>query len=73
MQERSGARADVGSESCSSTKKTQHVEDAAERLKKTEDKKEEEEEGFYTLVAVSQGMKDFLNAMSSHEGAELPW
>uniref|UniRef100_A0A8C9XI02 Ecdysoneless homolog (Drosophila) n=1 Tax=Sander lucioperca TaxID=283035 RepID=A0A8C9XI02_SANLU len=30
--------------------------------KETEDNKEEEE-----------GMKNFLNAMSSHEGAELPW
>ncbi|XP_020777037.1 protein ecdysoneless homolog [Boleophthalmus pectinirostris] len=26
----------------------------------------------YSLVAVSQGMKNFLNAISSHEGAELP-
>uniref|UniRef100_A0A671YXV8 Ecdysoneless homolog (Drosophila) n=1 Tax=Sparus aurata TaxID=8175 RepID=A0A671YXV8_SPAAU len=33
----------------------------------------EEEEGGYSLVAVSRGMKDFLSAMSSHEGAELPW
>uniref|UniRef100_A0A8D0CTH0 Ecdysoneless homolog (Drosophila) n=1 Tax=Sander lucioperca TaxID=283035 RepID=A0A8D0CTH0_SANLU len=42
------------------------------RRKETEDNKEEEEVG-YSLVAVSQGMKNFLNAMSSHEGAELPW
>ncbi|XP_030643356.1 protein ecdysoneless homolog [Chanos chanos] len=33
--------------------------------------KEEEEVG-YSLVAVTQGMKNFINAMSSHEGAELP-
>ncbi|XP_055782557.1 protein ecdysoneless homolog isoform X2 [Salvelinus fontinalis] len=32
-----------------------------------------EEEGSYSLVAVTQGMKNFINAMSSHEGAELPW
>uniref|UniRef100_A0A3Q3G1S2 Ecdysoneless homolog (Drosophila) n=1 Tax=Labrus bergylta TaxID=56723 RepID=A0A3Q3G1S2_9LABR len=42
--------------------------------KETEDSREEEdEEAGYSLVAVSQGMKKFLNAMSSHEGAELPW
>ncbi|KAM9804364.1 protein ecdysoneless homolog [Neosynchiropus ocellatus] len=33
----------------------------------------EEEEAGYNLVALSQGMKSFLSAMSSHEGAELPW
>lgn len=32
----------------------------------------EEETAGYSLVAVSQGMKSFLNAMSSHEGAEIP-
>ncbi|KAK7901887.1 hypothetical protein WMY93_018656 [Mugilogobius chulae] len=31
-----------------------------------------EDDAGYSLVAVSQGMKNFLNAMSSHEGAELP-
>lgn len=31
-----------------------------------------EETAGYSLVAVSQGMKSFLNAMSSHEGAEIP-
>uniref|UniRef100_A0A8C7J9W5 Ecdysoneless homolog (Drosophila) n=1 Tax=Oncorhynchus kisutch TaxID=8019 RepID=A0A8C7J9W5_ONCKI len=31
-----------------------------------------EEEGSYSLVAVTQGMKNFINAVSSHEGAELP-
>uniref|UniRef100_A0A3Q3MKZ6 Ecdysoneless homolog (Drosophila) n=1 Tax=Mastacembelus armatus TaxID=205130 RepID=A0A3Q3MKZ6_9TELE len=34
---------------------------------------EDAEEASYSLVAVSQGMKNFLNALSSHEGAELPW
>ncbi|KAM6916341.1 protein ecdysoneless homolog [Xenentodon cancila] len=72
LQERSEARADVCGKSCSSTKQEQLVGDAAERGKETEDSKEEEE-GDYTLVAVTQGMKDFLNATSSHEGAELPW
>lgn len=33
----------------------------------------EGEEAGYSLVAVTQGMKSFLSAMSSHEGAELPW
>ncbi|XP_054456564.1 protein ecdysoneless homolog [Anoplopoma fimbria] len=73
LQERSGGRADVGGQSSSSTKPgTQHVGGAEERRKETEDDKKLEEAG-YSLVAVSQGMKNFLNAMSSHEGAELPW
>ncbi|KAA0711026.1 Protein ecdysoneless -like protein [Triplophysa tibetana] len=33
---------------------------------------EQEEETGYSLVAVTQGMKSFINAMSSHEGAEFP-
>ncbi len=72
LQERSGGRADVGSQTSSSTKRTQHVGGAEEGRKETEGGKDEEEAG-YSLVAVSQGMKNFLNAMSSHEGAELPW
>uniref|UniRef100_I3IWE8 Ecdysoneless homolog (Drosophila) n=1 Tax=Oreochromis niloticus TaxID=8128 RepID=I3IWE8_ORENI len=48
LQERSGGRADVGSQNS------------------------KEEEAGYSLVAISQGMKNFLKAMSSHEGAELP-
>ncbi|XP_029305328.1 protein ecdysoneless homolog [Cottoperca gobio] len=72
LQERSGGRADVGSRNSSSTKQTQHVEGAEERRREMEDDKEKEEAG-YSLVAVSQGMKNFLSAMSSHEGAELPW
>lgn len=72
LQERSGGTADVGSRSSSSTMQTQHVGSAEERRRET-GYNNEEEEGSYSLVAVSQGMKDFLNAMSSHEGAELPW
>uniref|UniRef100_A0A672JIB1 Ecdysoneless homolog (Drosophila) n=1 Tax=Salarias fasciatus TaxID=181472 RepID=A0A672JIB1_SALFA len=40
-------------------------------IREGEDSEEEEVAG-YSLVAVSQGMKSFLNTMSSHEGAELP-
>ncbi|KAK5854218.1 hypothetical protein PBY51_015308 [Eleginops maclovinus] len=72
LEERSGGRADVGSQKSNSSKQTQHVGGAEERRKETEDDTEKEEAG-YSLVAVSQGMKNFLNAMSSHEGAELPW
>ncbi|KAM6997175.1 protein ecdysoneless homolog [Tautogolabrus adspersus] len=76
LQERSGGRAGVGSQKSSSTKQRQHAGAAEEMRKETEDSTEEEEEdeeAGYSLVAVSQGMKKFLNAMSSHEGAELPW
>uniref|UniRef100_A0AAQ5YLL1 Ecdysoneless homolog (Drosophila) n=1 Tax=Amphiprion ocellaris TaxID=80972 RepID=A0AAQ5YLL1_AMPOC len=38
--------------------------------KETEDNKQEEAAG-YSLVAVSQGMKNFLHAMSSHEETRL--
>ena len=31
------------------------------------------EDSGYSLVAVTQGMKKFINTVSSHEGAELPW
>ncbi|KAM7385408.1 hypothetical protein PAMP_001494 [Pampus punctatissimus] len=72
LQERSAGRADVGNQNSSSTKHTQHIGVAEEMRKETEDDKKEEEAG-YSLVAVSQGMKNFLSAMSSHEGAELPW
>lgn len=72
LQERSGGRADISSQSSSSTQQTQCVNGTEERRRGTEDG-QEEEEGAYSLVAVSQGMKNFLNAMSSHEGAELPW
>ncbi|CAN9499659.1 unnamed protein product [Ophioblennius macclurei] len=71
LQEKSGGRAAAaGSQSFSCSK--QHVGGAEERGKESEDNKEEEVDG-YSLVAVSQGMKSFLSAMSSHEGAELPW
>lgn len=73
LQERSRGRDDVGSQNTSSTTQIQqHVRGGKERRKETESK-EGEEEADYSLVAVSQGMKNFLNAMSSHEGAELPW
>ncbi|KAF3841937.1 hypothetical protein F7725_023888 [Dissostichus mawsoni] len=62
LEERSGGRAQTDT-ACRG---------AEERRKEAEDDKEKEEAG-YSLVAVSQGMKNFLNAMSSHEGAELPW
>ncbi|KAM4729685.1 protein ecdysoneless homolog [Anableps anableps] len=72
LQERSGMVADVGIESFSSAKQKRPVEDAAVKGKETEEDMKKEEAG-YSLVAVSQGMKDFLNAMSSHEGAEPHW
>lgn len=34
---------------------------------------EAEQEASYSLVAVTEGMKNFINTMSSYEGAELPW
>ncbi|KAI3363335.1 hypothetical protein L3Q82_011958, partial [Scortum barcoo] len=73
LQERSGGSADVGGQASGSTKRTQRDGGAEERRQETEGGKKEEEEAGYSLVAVSQGMKNFLNAMSSHEGAELPW
>lgn len=33
----------------------------------------EYEEASYSLVAVTQGVKNFIKAVSSHEGAEFPW
>lgn len=70
LQQRTGGRADAGSQKCSSTKHTQHLEGTEERRGETEHAKEEE--CGYSLVAVSQGMKKFLDAVSSHEGAEVP-
>lgn len=72
LQEKSGRIADVGSASFSSAKPKRPVQDTAAEGKETEEDTEKEEAG-YSLVAVSRGMKDFLNAMSSHEGAEPPW
>uniref|UniRef100_A0A7N6ASA3 Ecdysoneless homolog (Drosophila) n=1 Tax=Anabas testudineus TaxID=64144 RepID=A0A7N6ASA3_ANATE len=48
------------------------AQDLERMLQERSQSKEGEEEADYSLVAVSQGMKNFLNAMSSHEGAELP-
>ncbi|KPP70279.1 protein SGT1-like [Scleropages formosus] len=31
------------------------------------------DEASYNLVAVTRGVKNFINTISSHEGAELPW
>ncbi|XP_028323841.1 protein ecdysoneless homolog [Gouania willdenowi] len=73
LTERSGGRADIGSQKPASTEPmVPHAGGAEDTGKVSEDKAEEEEAG-YSLVAVTQGMKNFLNAMSSHEGAEIPW
>ncbi|XP_036402320.1 protein ecdysoneless homolog isoform X1 [Megalops cyprinoides] len=34
---------------------------------------QEHEDATYSLVAVTQGVKSFINTTVSHEGAELPW
>lgn len=70
LQERSSRVADVDCEGFSSAKQKRPVEEAAG---KEDEEDTKVEEAGYSLVAVSQGMKDFLNAMSSHEGAEAPW
>ncbi|KAF4102097.1 protein ecdysoneless homolog [Onychostoma macrolepis] len=36
------------------------------------DEELQEEEAGYSLIAVTKGMKSFISAMSSHEGAEIP-
>lgn len=72
LEERGGGRAEPGGQNSTSTEHTQHKGSAEERRKNTQSHNEEEEGG-YSLVAVSQGMKNFLSAMSSHKGAELPW
>ncbi|XP_076850683.1 protein ecdysoneless homolog isoform X2 [Brachyhypopomus gauderio] len=38
----------------------------------TSEEEEREEDGSYSLVSVTRGMKDFINAMSSFQGAEFP-
>lgn len=74
LQDRCGITADVGSQTSSSGKRTNHVNGKEEsETKDTDDSPGYEEEAGYSLVAVSKGMKDFLNAVSSHEGAEFPW
>lgn len=72
LEERCGGRAPISSGDAGSSKGTQQGGGAEERREAAEDDQEREEAG-YSLVAVSQRMKNFLNAMSSHEGAELPW
>ncbi|XP_062863623.1 protein ecdysoneless homolog isoform X2 [Trichomycterus rosablanca] len=59
LEERGGQRSSLGS----------NVQRGAGR---SEDEEQQEEEAGYTLVAVTQGMKNFINAVSSHEGAEFP-
>lgn len=71
LEERTGWRAEGGSQSCGSTKHTQQLEGTEERKGETE--RSEDEECGYSLVAVTQGMKKFLDAVSSHEGAEVQW
>ncbi|XP_068183532.1 protein ecdysoneless homolog [Antennarius striatus] len=73
LKERSLGTADVGNQKSSSTEQKQQVKSTKKEKKDTQDEDEEEEECGYTMVAVSQGVKNFLSAMSSHEGAELPW
>lgn len=74
LQERCGIGVDVGSQTSSSGKQTHHVNGKEERRRKdSDDCPGNEEEAGYSLIAVSKGMKDFLNAVSSHEGAEFPW
>lgn len=73
MQEHCGVGADVGSRTSGPAKQTHHNNGKEERGRRDDDGPGEEEDAGYSLVAVSKGMKDFLNAMSSHEGAEFPW
>ncbi|XP_052002011.1 protein ecdysoneless homolog [Xyrauchen texanus] len=47
------------------------VSDGIPKTVKPEEEEPEEEAG-YSLVSVTQGMKNFINAMSSYEGAEIP-
>ncbi|MBN3285446.1 ECD protein, partial [Polyodon spathula] len=44
----------------------------AEREEEEEEEEQEEEES-YSLSAVTHSMKAFINKVSTHEGAELPW
>lgn len=67
LQERSGGRAEAGRQNTTLTKHTPRLEGTEERKEATG-----EEECGYSLVAVTQGMKKFLESMSSHEGAEVP-
>ncbi|XP_053366586.1 protein ecdysoneless homolog [Clarias gariepinus] len=60
LEERGGQRAGTGQASTCGAGRSE------------DEEKQQEEEAGYTLVAVTQGMKDFINAMSSHEGAEFP-
>lgn len=52
-------------------KGSQRLCDGTRKMAQPDEEVQEEEAG-YSLIAVSQGMKNFINAMSSHEGAEVP-
>ncbi|XP_067222843.1 protein ecdysoneless homolog isoform X1 [Chanodichthys erythropterus] len=52
-------------------KGSRRVSDGTRKMAQPDEEVQEEEAG-YSLIAVTQGMKNFINAMSSHEGAELP-
>uniref|UniRef100_A0A672QM31 Protein ecdysoneless homolog n=1 Tax=Sinocyclocheilus grahami TaxID=75366 RepID=A0A672QM31_SINGR len=47
------------------------VSDGTRKMPQPDEELQEEEAG-YSLIAVTKGMKNFINAMSSHEGAEIP-
>lgn len=52
-------------------KGSRRVSDGTRKTAQPHEEVQEEEAG-YSLIAVTQGMKNFINAMSSHEGAEIP-
>lgn len=69
LQERAVGNVHIGGQKTNEPRQRCKSED--KKGKATQDNRMEEEAG-YSLVAVSQGMKNFLNATSSYEGAELP-
>ncbi|XP_008319832.1 protein ecdysoneless homolog [Cynoglossus semilaevis] len=71
LQERSSGQVHVSGQNSSQQMSSQVRRVSDEKEEEKED--EQEKDSSYSLVAVSQGMKNFLSAMSSHEGAELPW
>lgn len=71
LQERSSGQVHVSGQNSSQQMRSQVRRVSDEKEEEKED--EQEKDSSYSLVAVSQGMKNFLSAMSSHEGAEMPW
>lgn len=69
LQERAEGNVHIGGQKTNEPRQQSKSQDT--KGKETQGNRVEEEAG-YSLVAVSQGMKNFLNAMSSYEGAELP-